>query len=89
MAASVIIIASMSCRRKNHPVLALMGEMYGWMFVSFASFATALMYLGSTIYATPASWFAFGVMEVVWIGMCLASGVRFLDLYNVYRGLKR
>jgi hypothetical protein len=89
MVASVMIMSSLSCKRQNHPVLALMGEMYGWMFVASASLATLLLYLGSLIGNNPSSWWAFAAMIVVWGGMLLASIVRFLDLLIIYRGLKK
>ena len=89
MVASTIIMASLSCNRKKRPVLSLMGEMYGWMMISFASFAIILTYLGSTVGGAPSSWWAFSIMMFVWLGMLISSAVRYLDLLQVYRSLKR
>ncbi len=89
MGASTMIMLSLSCKRQKHPVLALMGEMYGWMFVASASLATIFLYLGSLIGDQPSSWWAFTAMMIVWVGMLLASIVRFFDLLIIYRGLKK
>lgn len=89
MGASVIIMLSLSCKRQKHPVLALMGEMYGWMFVASASLATLFMYFGSLIGNSPSSWWVFSAMIVVWGGMLMASAIRFFDLLLIYRSLKK
>lgn len=89
MGASVIIMLSLSCHRQKYPVLALMGEMYGWMFVASASLATTILYLGSLIGDTPSSWWGFSAMMVIWVGMFIASSVRFFDLLIIYRSLKK
>lgn len=87
--ASVIVMISLSCRRRRCPVLSLMGEMYGWLFISAASFASVLMYIGSVFGGAPQSWAAWGILLIVWFGLFIASGLRFLDLFNVYRSIKR
>jgi hypothetical protein len=89
MGASTIIMLSLSCQRQKYPVLALMGEMYGWMFVASASLATLMLYLGSLVGEEPSSWWGFVAMLVIWTGMLLASLVRFFDLLIIYRGLKK
>ena len=89
MVASIMIMSSLSCNRKKRPVLSLMGEMYGWMMVSFASIAIILTYLGSMIGGVPQSWWGFSVMMFIWCGMFISSGVRYLDLLQVYRSLKK
>lgn len=89
MGASTIIMTSLSCKRQRYPVLALMGEMYGWMFVASASLATLMLYFGSIIGNPPSSWWAFALMMLVWGGMLLASAIRFFDLLMIYRSLKR
>jgi hypothetical protein len=66
-----------------------MGEMYGWMMVSFASIAIILTYLGSMIGGVPKSWWAFSIMMFIWFGMFISSSVRYLDLLQVYRSLKK
>lgn len=89
MGASVIIMLSLSCHRQKYPILALMSEMYGWMFVASASLATLMLYFGSVISETPASWWSFAAIVVIWGGMLLASSVRFFDLLIIYRSLKK
>lgn len=89
MGASVIIMASLSCKRQKHPVLALMGEMYGWMFVASASLATIILYFGSLIGNSPSSWWAFSALVLIWGGMLIASAIRFFDLLIIYRSLKK
>lgn len=89
MGASTIIMLSLSCKRQNHPVLALIGEMYGWMFVASASLATLFLYLGSLIADEPSSWWGFAAIVIIWLGMFLASIIRFFDLLIIYRGLKK
>ena len=86
--ASAIIMFSITCRRKKWPVLSLMGEMYGWLFVSAASIATVLLYLGAILGGVPSDWTSWIVMISIWLGLFIASGLRFLDLFNVYRSLK-
>lgn len=84
-----IIMLSLSCKRKKHPVLALMGEMYGWLFVACGSLATAIAYLGALFSSLPEDWRVWAIMFAVWVGLFISSGVRFLDLFSVYRSLKR
>lgn len=87
--AGAMIMLSLSCKRKQYPVLALMGEMYGWLFVACGSLATAIAYIGMLVSSLPADWRLWGIMLAVWIGLFLSSGVRFLDLFSVYRSLKK
>ena len=89
MGASTIIMWSLGCHRKKYPVLALMGEMYGWMFISFAALATLILYFGSLLGDAPNSWWAFFAIIIIWGGMMIASGIKFLDLLVVYRSLKK
>ena len=89
MIASAIVILSLSLNRKKHPVFALMGEMYGWMFISAASIATTLLYLGFLVNGAPQSWGLWIILVLIWLGLAISSGVRFLDLSSVYRSLKK
>jgi hypothetical protein len=89
MAASVMIMASLSCKRQKYPVWSLMGEMYGWMFVSSASLATVMLYFGSLIGNSPSSWWSFSALVLIWGGMLIASAIRFFDLLIIYRSLKK
>lgn len=88
MVSSGFIMASLMCKRKKHPILSLMGEMYGWFFIASAATATFLVYLVSLYYGVSnvtvwAIWF------LIWVGLAIASGVRGLDLFLFYRSLKK
>lgn len=85
MIASAMIMASLLCRRKKHPVLAFMGEMYGWLFVSAASMATVLAYISALWYADINNIWVWLIFLFIWLGMSVASGVRFLDLWHIYK----
>jgi amino acid transporter len=87
--AGAIIMLSLGCKRKKHPIFALMGEMYGWMFVACASLATVLVYIGSLISSRPDNWSIWLIMVSIWLGLAISSGVRFLDLFQFYRSIKR
>lgn len=89
MCAGIVIMASLSCRKNKHPLFALFGEMYGWMFVCFAALANVILYIASIIGHAPNSWWAWLLMLFVWLGLFISSGLRFLDLYFVYKGMKR
>jgi len=88
MIASGVVMAAFSCKRAKKPIFTLMGEMYGWLFISAGSLATTLMYIGSVISNEPSSWGLWAILLFVWSGMAIASGVRFLDLLYVYRSIK-
>jgi hypothetical protein len=88
MTAAAVIMASLLCKRASRPVFSLMGELYGWMFVAAASLATSLMYIGSAVSHTPDSWWLWGILLTVWVGMTIASAIRSFDLFLVYRSLK-
>jgi len=89
MFAGLIIMLSLGCRRRKYPVLALMGEMYGWLFVSSASIAIMLTELGAIMTKSPTSWWEWGIMMGVWTGLLISSFVRFIDLFFVYRSLQK
>lgn len=86
--AGVVIMLSLGCNRKKHPVWALMGEMYGWMFVAAAALATVLTYCGSLISGNVSNISLAVLLLAVWLGLFISSGVRFIDLFSVYRSLK-
>lgn len=88
MTAAAVIMASLLCKKASRPVFSLMGEMYGWMFVAAASLATSLMYLGAVLHDAPSSWWLWGILFTVWVGMTIASSIRSFDLFLVYRSLK-
>lgn len=88
MVSAGVVMLALSCKRTKRPIFTLMGEMYGWLFISAASLATTLMYVGTIIKHPPSSWLLWATLFFVWAGMATASGVRFLDLLYVYRGIK-
>jgi hypothetical protein len=87
MIAAIFIMASLLCKREKHPILALMGEMYGWFFIAAAALATCVIYLISLLHGVQ-SFFVWAVWFIVWLGMFVASSVRALDLFYFYRSLK-
>lgn len=88
MVSSGFIMASLLCKRQKHPVLALMGEMYGWFFIAAAATATFLVYLVSLYHGVDsvAVWF---IWFLIWVGLAIASAVRGIDLFLFYRSLKK
>lgn len=88
MASSAFIMTSLLCKRQKHPVLALMGEMYGWFFIAAAGVATTLVYLVS-LYNGVNSVSVWLVWFLIWLGLSIASIVRGFDLFLFYRSLKK
>jgi hypothetical protein len=87
MVAAGFIMASLLCKRQKHPVLALMGEMYGWFFIAAAALATSIIYLVA-LYHGVSSFSVWAVWFVIWMGLFFASAVRAIDLFYFYRSLK-
>ena len=87
MIAAGFIMSSLLCKRKKHPVLALMGEMYGWFFIAAAALATSVIYLVSLAHGVQ-SFPIWAVWFVIWVGLFLASIIRGIDLFYFYRSLK-
>jgi hypothetical protein len=88
MTAAAVIMATLLCKKASRPIFSLIGEMYGWMFVAAGSLATTIMYIGSILYNEPSSWWLWGILFTVWMGMTIASSIRSFDLFLVYRSLK-
>lgn len=88
MLSSGFIMASLLCKRQKHPVLALMGEMYGWFFIAAAAIATSIVYLVA-LYHGVENIYVWAIWFLIWIGMSVSSGVRAFDLFDFYRSLKR
>ena len=88
MVSSGFIMASLLCKRQKHPVLALMGEMYGWFFIAAAATATFLVYLVALYHGVDSVsvWF---IWFLIWVGLAIASAVRGIDLFLFYRSLKK
>ena len=87
MVASFFIMASLLCKRQKHPILALMGEMYGWIFIAAAATATSIVYLVA-LYQGVESFAVWLVWFCIWAGMAIAAIVRAIDLFYFYRSLK-
>ena len=85
---SLFIILSLSCKRQCHPILALMGEMYGWLFISAAALAISIIY-GISFYDQVDNLWLLGVWTVIWAGMALAAAIRAFDLFYFYRSLNK
>ena len=87
MISSGFIMASLLCKRQRHPVLALMGEMYGWFFIASAALATSIVYLVALYNGVfnVSTWF---IWFLIWIGLAISAGVRAFDLFYFYRSLK-
>jgi len=81
MVASGIVMSALLCNRKTKPVYAVLGEMWGWLAISAASFAVTIMYVAQMIYVGyPGIWLPI-ILAFIWFGMFLASGFRSLDIY--------
>ena len=87
MVSSGFIMASLLCKRQKHPVLALMGEMYGWFFIAAAALATCIIYLVA-LYHGVSNFSVWAIWFIIWGGMAIAAGVRACDLFYFYRSLK-
>lgn len=87
MISAGFIMASLLCKRQRHPVLALMGEMYGWFFISAAAIATSIVYLVA-LYHGVFNFSIWAIWFIIWMGLAISSGVRAFDLFYFYRSLK-
>ena len=87
LASSVVLMALLKDPRKC-PAFVLFGEMYGWAFISAATLATSIMYLGTLLWYTPASWFVWAIWMFLWSSMALVSAVRSFDLHSKYQEMK-
>ena len=87
MISSGFIMASLLCKRQKHPVLALMGEMYGWFFISAAATATSIVYIVALYHSVP-NFSIWAIWFLIWGGLAISAGVRAFDLFYFYRSLK-
>lgn len=88
MVASIIVMSALLCNRKTKPAYAIFGEMWGWFAICAASFAVFLMYVARVVSNGSDNLFAAIVLILVWLGMCLASALRSLDIYIIIRNVK-
>jgi len=87
IASSVVLLALLKDPHKC-PAFVLFGEMYGWAFVSAATFATTIMYFGSLFWYTPVSWLTWGMWVFLWFSMSIVSAVRSFDLRSKYKEIR-
>ena len=67
-------------------IVTIIGEMYGWLFISAAALAISIIY-GISFYDSLDSLWLLGVWTITWAGMAVAAGLRSLDLFIFYRSL--
>lgn len=82
---SLIVITSLLCNRSKRPIFSIMAEMWGWLAISAASSATFLMYSFMLATKDVADLGLAAALDLVWLGMALASGFRSLDIYLAIR----
>ena len=83
--AALIVMSSLLCNRIKRPVFSIMAEMWGWLAISAASTATFLMYSFMLATNEVQDFGLASVLDLVWLGMALASGFRSLDIYLAIR----
>jgi len=90
MAASSVILVALFKDKRQYPVFNLFGQLFGWAFISAAALATSLIYATSILFAgSPDSWALWSVWLLIWFTMFVASMLRTMELYNIYRGCKK
>jgi hypothetical protein len=92
MAASIIIMISLLIREKKKCrvkllVTSIIGEMFGWLFVSSASWVIVLTswYVPPSLMVEANNPISFWAWVLVWIGLGVASFMRYMDLKHYYR----
>lgn len=83
---SLFILLCLSCKRHRHPILALVGEMYGWLFIAAAALAISIIYAASFYDKLDSLWLL-GTWSMVWAGMSIAAGLRSYSLFIFYKKL--
>lgn len=86
MIASAIVMSSLLCNRQKRPVFALLAEMWGWLAISASSTAAFLMYTYMIVSQNADNLAVSTVLDFVWLGLALASGLRSLDIYLITKG---
>jgi hypothetical protein len=84
--ASLLVMFSLLCDRSTRPVFSLLAEMWGWLAISAASTATFLMYAWILISQGYSDFGLSFVLDLIWLGMALASFFRSLDIYLFIKG---
>lgn len=87
MFSGLVIMLALGCNRKKYPVISLIAEMYGWLFVSSASLAIIITEIAAMTVFEPRSWWTWAIIVGVWGGLLVSSLLRFIDLFIIHRGL--
>jgi hypothetical protein len=88
IAASTVVLTALLKDPRKCPAFVLFGEMYGWAFISAATCATTIMYMGSLFWYQPMSWLTWGLWVFLWSSMAIVSAMRSFDLQAKYREMK-
>lgn len=87
MVSSLLIIIS-SCKfcMKSTPVFSIVGQVYGWGFISAAALATSISYLSVFFHGGADNWISWGIWLVIWLGLSIISLNKSLSIYKFYKG---
>lgn len=88
MVAAAFVLSALSCNRQKRPIYSIFAEMWGWLAIAAASFAVSLMYIARLVYNGSDNLILGILLTIIWLGMCLASAFRSLDIYLIIRGNK-
>lgn len=88
MVAAGLVLSALLCNRQKRPIYAVFAEMWGWLAIAAASFAVSLMYIARLVYNGSDNLIMGILLMIIWLGMCIASSFRSLDIYLILRGNK-
>lgn len=86
MIASFFVISALVVNPKKHPTLAVFGEMYGWLFISAAALATAIVYVVMAPGGHQLDEGGTALWIFAWGMLFITSLVRSLDILITHRG---
>lgn len=87
LAASMTVLSSLLVDAKRHPAFAIFGEMYGWLFISAASLATAIIIIVQSAFTDEIlDGGRIALWVFVWLMLFVTSFVRSLDILITHRG---
>lgn len=84
--ASIVVAYALVLQQTKKTVRALVVEMYGWMFISAAAAASAIIAIGAQIQRPPSALDARILFDLVWIGLFVFSGLKSWGIFRRYRG---